>query len=227
MPAYRVAEAVVSRKTGHKFPNSLEAIYWYWLQDTSKFSGHSESWKPAWQSKFLLYGKGYTCNRALTRSSDHCWQYAHTGTTDLASPTQARNLSIIAETAENLRKNLWRHPSLTLDGQEDHTKIEHPQDSADLSLWKLGLDSPLAFWHTMSKVCAPSCDGKMFEYHLAEKDEHFQSLLTVGPVAKMAQKIQLSMTTGMVTKQKTTVQRSAFFDQRDFLKIEWCGSKQD
>lgn len=60
----------------------------------------------------------------------------------------------------------------------------------------------------------------MFEYYLAEKDEHFQSLLTVGPVPKMAQKIQLSLTTGMVTKQKTTVQRSAFFDQRDFLKIE-------
>jgi len=47
----------------------------------------------------------------------------------------------------------------------------------------------------------------MFKYHLAQKDMHLKSLLIVGPEPKMAQKIKISMITGMVTNQKTTVQR--------------------
>lgn len=54
----------------------------------------------------------------------------------------------------------------------------------------------------------------MFKCHLAQKHKHLKSLLLAGLVPKMAQKIKLPMTTGMVTNQKTTVQRSAFFDQR-------------
>lgn len=48
MPTCRVVEAVVSRKTSHKLPKSLEAIYWYWILDISKFSRHSQSWFPVW-----------------------------------------------------------------------------------------------------------------------------------------------------------------------------------
>lgn len=150
MPACRVVEAVVSRKTGHQSPNSLEAIYWYWLLDISKFSGHSESWKTAWQRKLFLYGKGYICNRVLTRSPDHCWQYAHTGTIDWALATQARNLLIIAETAENLRK-ICEGILLTLLTDKKVIQRYRIQDSADLSLWRLGLDSLLAFWHVRSR----------------------------------------------------------------------------
>ena len=60
----------------------------------------------------------------------------------------------------------------------------------------------------------------MFKYHLAQKDMPLKSLLTAESVPKMAQKIEMSMITGMVTNQKTTVQRSVFSDQRDSPKTE-------
>lgn len=153
MPAHRAVEAVVSRKTGHKFPVSLVAIYWYQLLDISKLSGHSESWKPSWQRKLFLYSKGYICNRVLTRSpdiADNMLIRAQQIEPCLHKQGTFPLLQKLLKTLEKSVKASFSYSWRICVTFKQVTQRQRTQNSADLSLWKLGLDT-LAFWHIRSR----------------------------------------------------------------------------
>lgn len=147
VPACRVVEVVVSRKTGHKFPRSLKAAEGYWMN-----TSHTQIFKTFWVmvsrvvNKFFPYDTGCIRTTVLTRSLNQLltvWARQH-NRTSLAHPSKE---------PLDYGRNWWKTcEGITFGTDREHMGKQRNQASVHIPFQKLGLDSTLGFWHIWSRV---------------------------------------------------------------------------